>query len=121
MLLTREQALGCGPEPLGERSICVADRRCPRLNPSAASPAAKVEHAIAADDNVGVLQQVLAIDRAEVPLARAEHNWDDVHRYLVHQAQRQGLPTDVARRHGDDTRASELFALAMAAATSSKN
>src|SRR3712207_8601343 len=42
--------------------------------PSAAHPVAQVQHPLAPDDHVGVLQQVLAVHRPEVPLAGAEHH-----------------------------------------------
>src|SRR5439155_17686160 len=44
---------------------------------------------------------MLGIDRPEVPLARAEDHGHDVHRHLVHQAEGECLPADVARRHDD--------------------
>ena len=58
-----------------------------------------------------VLQEVLAVDAADVSLARREHHWHDVDRYLVHEVQRQGLPTDVAGRHRNDARASKILRL----------
>ena len=46
---------------------------------SAAHPIAHVEHPVALDHLVGILQQVLCVDRPEVALAGAEHHGRDVH------------------------------------------
>src|SRR5215211_1038738 len=79
--------------------------------PSAAHPVAQVQHPVAPDDHVGVLQQVLAVHRPEVPLTGPEHHRGDVHRHLVHQAEREGLPADVARRYRHGALPGELLRL----------
>src|SRR5829696_6280747 len=78
---------------------------------SAAHPVAQVQHPVAPDHHVRVLQQVLAVHRPEVPLAGPEHHRDDVHRHLVHQAEREGLPADVARRYRHGALPGELLRL----------
>src|SRR5215204_2382292 len=78
---------------------------------SAAYPVARVQHPVAPDDHVRVLQQVLAVHRPEVLLAGPEHHRDDVHRHLVHQAEREGLPADVARRYRHGALPGELLRL----------
>ena len=57
---------------------------CPPSIPSAAKPVEQVQHPVTPDDHVGVLQQVLAVNRPEVPLAGAERHRHDIHRHLVH-------------------------------------
>ena len=84
--------------------------------PSAANPVAQVQHSVSADDHVGILQHVLAIDRPEIPLAGAEHHRNDIHFHLVHQAQCKRLPADVAGRETVRSPASS-FAFAIAGAT----
>jgi hypothetical protein len=76
---------------------------------SAANPVAQVQRPVAADDHVGVLQQVLAVDRPEVPFAGAEHHRHDIHRHLVDQARGEGLPADLARRHRNGALAREVL------------
>jgi hypothetical protein len=46
----------------------------PDLSRSAADPVTQVQHPVALDDHIGLLQEVLAVDRPEVPLAGAEHD-----------------------------------------------
>ena len=65
---------------------------------SAADPVPQMQHAVAPDHDVGVLQQVLGVDRAEVPLAGTKHDGHDIHRHLIHEAQGKGLSTDVTGR-----------------------
>ncbi|OQD55189.1 hypothetical protein BM536_017180 [Streptomyces phaeoluteigriseus] len=62
---------------------------------------AQVRHPVALDHPVRILQEKRRPRRAEVPPARAEHRRHDVHRHLFHQAEREGLPADVTRRHDD--------------------
>jgi len=47
---------------------------CPVRGPSAANPVAQVQHPVAPDHHVGVLQQVLAAHRPEIPLTGPEHH-----------------------------------------------
>ena len=49
----------------------------------------------------GSSSRCCAVDGAEIALAGAEDHRHHVHRHLVHQAQRQRLAADVARRHRD--------------------
>jgi hypothetical protein len=42
------------------------------VGPSAANPAAQVQHPVAADVHVRVLEQILAVYRPELPLAGSE-------------------------------------------------
>ena len=71
-------------------SLTSTDRTTPHL-------IAQVKHPVALD-HVGILQQVLRVDRPEVALAGPEHDRDDVHAHLVDQARGKHLATDVARR-----------------------
>src|ERR1043166_379659 len=68
-----------------------------------------MEYASTLDDDVGVLQQVLRVNGAEVALAAPEHHGDDIHRDLVDQPERHGLPTDIAGRDGHVALAGEFF------------
>jgi len=70
-----------------------------------------VQDPVAPDDQVGILEQVLAGYRPEVALAGAEHHRHDVHRHLVHQAECERLPADVARRHRDGALPGEILRL----------
>src|SRR5262245_46836297 len=67
-----------------------------RRNQSAAHPIAHVEHPVALNHHVRVLQQVLRVDRPEVALAGPEHDGYDVHAHLVDQARGKHLATNVA-------------------------
>ena len=46
----------------------------------------EVQHAFALDDQVGILWDLLATDRAGVAFPRRKDRRDDLRRYLVHQA-----------------------------------
>jgi len=70
---------------------------------SAPDAISQVEDPVALDDNARILEHVLGISRAEVPLAFAEHHGYDVHRHLIHQAERERLTPDVARTDRDHT------------------
>src|SRR4051794_22834906 len=74
-----------------------------RWSSSTADAVAQAQNPVTLDDDARIPQQVLGVDRAEVLLAPAEDHRYDVHRHLVHQAQRQRLPTDVAGAHRDHT------------------
>jgi hypothetical protein len=63
---------------------------------------AQVQHALALDDGVRIVQQQPGAWRsAEVRLASAVHDWGDVDRNPLDEAEHQRLPADVARRHTD--------------------
>jgi len=55
-----------------------------------------VQHTVALNHEIGVIQHVLTIRMAEVPLARAEHHGHDVHRHNVDPAERKRLGGDLA-------------------------
>jgi len=91
-----------------------------RSDGSAANPVPQMKHPVAPDRHVGVLQQVLGVDRPEVRLAGTKHDRHDIHRHLVHEAQGKGLSTDVTGRDRNDAFASKLLRFRDRAATSSK-
>ena len=78
---------------------------------SAAYPTAQVKHPVALDHHVGILQQVLALDRPEVALAGPEHDGYDVHPHLVDQARGKHLATDVTSGDLDDAVTRKLLRL----------
>ena len=55
-----------------------------------------------------VIQQMLGVDRTEVPLPRSEHDGNNVHRHLVHQTKGESLTPDVTGRHCDGAPPGEL-------------
>ena len=66
-----------------------------------------------------VLEQVLAADWPEVPLARAEDHRHDVHRHLVHQAERECLAADSPAATATTPSPASSLALSIALGTSS--
>jgi uncharacterized protein with PQ loop repeat len=68
---------------------------------SAAGAVAQVQHPVALDDDVRVVQQVLGVDGAEEALARTEHDGHHVHADDVDEPAREGLPAHVASRDRD--------------------
>ena len=89
------------------RTRCCSNRtRCLGTQPlrpslSAADAISQVEHPVALDDHAGILENLLR-PRAEEPLALAEHHGYDVHRHLVHEAERERLAADVPGADRDD-------------------
>lgn len=79
----------------------------------------QVKHPVAPDDHVGILQQVLCVDRPKVAFAGPEHDGHEVHADLVDQARGQHLAADVTGGDLDDAVSGELLRLAMAASTPS--
>ena len=71
-------------------------------SPSTTHPVAQAKHPVALNHHVGILQQVLCVDRPEAALAGPEHDGDEVHAHLVDQARGQNLATDVAGGDLDD-------------------
>ena len=69
---------------------------------------AQVKHSVALNDHVGILQQVLGIDRAEEALAGAEYDGGDVHAHLVHETRGEELAANVSGRDLDSAVAREL-------------
>src|SRR6187455_1329422 len=67
-----------------------------RSDRSTAHPIAHVEHPVALDHHVRILQQVLRVDRPEVALAGPEHDGYDVHAHLVDEARGKDLATNIA-------------------------
>lgn len=55
------------------------------------------------DGNAGIVEQLLRIGRAEVPLALSEHHGYHVHGYLIHEAERECLASDVPGADRDHT------------------
>src|SRR6266542_5914360 len=82
-----------------------------RSDRSTAHPVAQVKHPVAVDHHVGILQQVLRVDRPEVALAGPEHDGYDVHAHLVDQTCGKHLATDVASGDLDDAVTRELLRL----------
>src|SRR5262252_3880764 len=76
---------------------------------SAADAITQVQYPIALDHDVRIIEQLLAVDRAEEAPAGAEDHRHDVHRHLVDQAER--LAADVAGRHADRAISGEFLAL----------
>ena len=74
-----------------------------------------MEHPVALDHLVGILQQVLGVDQAEVALAGPEHHRDDVHPYLVDQARGERLAAYVASGNLDHAVTRKLLRRATAA------
>ena len=72
---------------------------------------AQVQHPVALDHHVGILQQVLCVDRPEVALAGPDHHGRDVHGHLVDEPRGQHLATDVAGGDLDRAPARELLRL----------
>ncbi|MEU2909418.1 hypothetical protein ACFYM3_18115 [Streptomyces massasporeus] len=62
-----------------------------------------MEHPVALDHDVRVVQQMPGVARAEGALPRAEDDGYDVHRDPVDQSEGERLPADVARGHADVT------------------
>ena len=52
-----------------------------------------MKHSVALNHHVGILQQVLRVDRPEVALAGPEHHGYDVHAHLVDQTRGKHLAT----------------------------
>jgi Fe-S-cluster-containing hydrogenase component 2 len=67
-----------------------------------------MQHSASLEDKVGILQQMLGVDRTEVALPRSEHHGNNVKRHLVHQTKLEGLTADVACRHCDGAFPGEL-------------
>src|SRR5688572_13677528 len=83
-------------------------RRRTRSERSTAHRISQVEHPVALDHRVGILQQVLRVDRPEEALAGPEHDGDDVHAHLVDEARGKRLASDVTGGDLDDAVAREL-------------
>jgi ABC-type multidrug transport system ATPase subunit len=82
-----------------------------RSDRSTAHPIAQVKHPVALNHHVGILQQVLCVDRPEVALAGPEHDGYDVHAHLVDQARGKHLATDVTSGDLDDAVTRKLLRL----------
>src|SRR5699024_829430 len=76
---------------------------------SALHPVAQVQHPVPLDHLVRTVQQVLAVDRTEVALARTEHDGYDVHAYLVDQTCGEQLATDIAGGNLDQAVTGQLL------------
>src|SRR6476619_8420244 len=63
-----------------------------RSDGSAANPVPQMKHPVAPDRHVGVLQQVLSVDRPEVRLARTKYDRHDIHCHLIHEPQAKARP-----------------------------
>src|ERR1044072_5810000 len=94
--------------PANGTTLVSGHARCDR---SSAHPIAHVEHPVASDHHVGILEQVLCVERAEVALAGPEHHGRDVHGDLVDEPRGQHLAADVAGGDLDRTVARELLRL----------
>src|SRR4026208_1398249 len=97
-------------------STCAASPQLPqrtssrtRSDRSMAHPIAQVKHPVALNHHVGILQQVLRVDRPEVALPGPEHDGYDVHAHLVDQACGKRLATDVSGGDLDDAVTRELL------------
>ena len=73
-----------------------------RSDGSAAHPVPQMQHPVAPNHEVGILEQVLAVDRAEVPFSSTKYDRHDVHRHLIHEAQAKSLSADVTGRDRND-------------------
>ena len=62
-----------------------------------------MNHPVTLDDHARIVENLLRIQRAEVPLALAEHHWHHIHRHLVHEAERKCLAPDVSGADRNDT------------------
>src|SRR5262245_61851043 len=82
-----------------------------RSDRSTAHPIAQVEHPVALNHHVRILQQALRMDRPEVALTGPEHYGYDVHAHLVDQARGKHLATDVASGDLDDAATRKLLRL----------
>ena len=86
------------------------------LAPSAARYATEVErsfrglvqHAVAADHPVGIVEEHRAGVAAEEPHPFAQDHWGDVHRDLVDQPRRVRLTAEIAGGHANETVAREV-------------
>src|SRR5258706_847899 len=76
-----------------------------------AHPIAQVNHPVALNHHVRILQQVLRVDRPEVALAGPEHDGYDVHAHLVDQTCGEHLATDVASSDLDSAVTRKLLRL----------
>ena len=68
----------------------------------------QVQHAVALDHLVGIVEEHRAGVAAEEAHPFAQDDRGDVHRDLVDQPRRERLPADVAGGHADQTVAREL-------------
>ncbi len=87
-------------------AIIVLVRETTRSAPGAV---AQMQHPVALDDHVGVVEQVLGVDGAEEPLARTEDHGHHVHPHDIDEPARERLPAHVARGHRNIALAGQLL------------
>lgn len=76
---------------------------------SALDGVVQVEHAVALDHHIGIVEENGAGMAAEEPHAFAQDHGGDVHRHLVDESCGERLSADVACGHADQSVAGELL------------